>query len=196
MDSLSDQLEALQTTVGKFRDQLPVVEATGKKLAAVLAAGGRILTCGNGGSACDALHLSEELVGRFDQNRRSLGAICLSADAPLLTCIANDFGYDAVFARQVEGLGCPGDALIVFSTSGNSTNLVAALRAARQGGLATVSLLGKDGGKCRGLADHDIIIPSFTTARIQEVHTFILHAWLGLIESELGLDQPARSTVR
>ncbi len=196
MESLSYQLEALQTTVAKFRDQLPAVEATGKKLAAVLAGGGRILTCGNGGSACDALHLSEELVGRFDQNRRSLAAICLSADAPLLTCIANDFGYDSVFARQVEGLGRTGDALIVFSTSGNSANLVTALQAARQNGLATVSLLGKDGGKCRGLADHEIIVPSFTTARIQEVHTFILHAWLGLIEGELGLSQPPRAALR
>jgi len=190
MDSLSQQLDDLRTTVENFRSQLPAVEATGKKLAATLAGGGRILTCGNGGSACDALHLSEELVGRFDQNRRSLAAICLSADAPLLTCIANDFGYDAVFARQVEGLGRPGDALVIFSTSGNSANLVNALQAARQSGLTTISLLGKSGGKCRGLADHDIIVPSVATARIQEVHTFILHAWLGLIESEMGLLLP------
>ena len=196
MDSLTQQLDALLTTVENFRSQLPEVEATGKKLAAILAGGGRILTCGNGGSACDALHLSEELVGRFDQNRRSLAAICLCADAPLLTCIANDFGYDAVFARQVEGLGRPGDALIIFSTSGNSMNLVGALQAARQNGLTTISLLGKSGGKCRGLADHDIIIPSVTTARIQEVHTFILHAWLGLIELELGLGQPVPSAIR
>jgi D-sedoheptulose 7-phosphate isomerase len=196
MESLAQQLEALRTTVENFRSQLPAVEITGKKLAATLAGGGRILTCGNGGSACDALHLSEELVGRFDQNRRSLAAICLSADAPLLTCIANDFGYDAVFARQVEGLGRPGDALIVFSTSGNSMNLVAALQAARKNGLATISLLGKNGGKCLGLADHDIIIPSSTTARIQELHTFILHGWLGLIELELGLNQPPAAAAR
>jgi len=195
MESLTQQLEALRTTVEQFRGQLPEVEATGKKLAAVLAGGGRILTCGNGGSACDALHLSEELVGRFDQNRRSLAAISLCADAPLLTCIANDFGYDAVFARQVEGLGRPGDALVIFSTSGSSANLVNALQAGRQGGLLTISLLGKSGGRCRGLADHDIIIPSSTTARIQEVHTFILHAWLGLIESELGLAGPGPAAV-
>ena len=195
MNSLSQQLDDLSTTVENFRGQLPEVEITGKKLAAVLAGGGRILTCGNGGSACDALHLSEELVGRFDQNRRSLAAICLSADAPLLTCIANDFGYDSVFSRQVEGLGRLGDVLIVFSTSGNSPNLVGALQVARQRGLATISLLGKNGGKCRGLADHEIIIPSVTTARIQELHTFILHAWLGLIESELGLVRPTPSAL-
>ena len=190
MDSLTHQLEDLRKTVERFHGQLPEVEATGKKLAATLAGGGKILTCGNGGSACDALHLTEELVGRFDQNRRSLAALCLCADAPLLTCIANDFGYDTVFARQVEGLGRAGDALIVFSTSGNSANLVAALTAGRRQGLTTISLLGKTGGKCRGLADHDIIVPSATTARIQEVHTFILHAWLGLIEAEPGLLAP------
>ena len=191
MDSLLNQLEALRDTLDHFRHQLPEIERTGKKLAASLAGGGKILTCGNGGSACDALHLSEELVGRFIGNRRSLGAICLSADAPLLTCIANDFGYEAVFARQVEGLGRPGDSLVVFSTSGNSPNLVTAVEAAKKGGLATISLLGKDGGHCQGLADHEIIVPSQTTARIQEIHTFILHAWLGLIESELGLSRPA-----
>jgi D-sedoheptulose 7-phosphate isomerase len=187
MDSLAYQLEALRLTVENFRSQLPAVEMTGKKLAATLARGGKIMTCGNGGSACDALHLTEELVGRFDKDRRSLAALCLSADAPLLTCIGNDFGYDRIFSRQVEGLGRPGDALIVFSTSGNSANLIGALEQARAHGITTISLLGKNGGKCKGLADHEIIVPSFTTARIQEIHTFILHAWLSLIEAELGL---------
>lgn len=187
MDSIARQLEALRTTLTDFQPLLPVVEETGRKLAASLASGGKILTCGNGGSACDAAHLSEELVGRFDKNRRSLAAVCLSADASLLTCIANDFGYDSVFARQVEGLGRPRDVLVVFSTSGNSANLVAALAAAKQHGIATISVLGKGGGRCKGMADHEIIVPSDTTSRIQEVHTFILHAWLTLIESGLGL---------
>jgi D-sedoheptulose 7-phosphate isomerase len=191
MESLADQLEALRLTVENFRVQLPTVELTGKKLAATLASGGKLMTCGNGGSACDALHLTEELVGRFDKDRRSLAALCLSADAPLLTCIGNDFGYDRIFSRQVEGLGRPGDALILFSTSGNSANLIGALQQAKAGGITTISLLGKNGGKCKGLADHDIIIPSYTTARIQEVHTFILHAWLSLIETELGLVPPS-----
>ena len=187
MNNALAQLEELGATLERFRAHLPAVEASGRRLAACLAAGGKILTCGNGGSACDALHLSEELVGRFDRNRRSLGAVCLSADAPLLTCIANDFGFDAVFARQVEGLGAPGDVLVVFSSSGNSPNLAAALEMARVRGLATISLLGKSGGKCAGLADHEIIVPSQTTARVQEVHTFILHNWLSLIEAELKL---------
>ena len=187
MESTAQQLEALRATLENFHGALPEVETTGKKLAACLAGGGKIMTCGNGGSACDALHLSEELVGRFDQNRRSLAAICLASDSSLLTCIANDFGYDTVFARQIEGLGRPGDALVVFSSSGNSPNLVAALERAKKTGLLTISILGKGGGKCKGLADHEIIVPSQTTARVQEVHTFILHCWLTLIESELGL---------
>ena len=187
METVAQQLEALRATVENFRGHLPQVELTGQKLAAALAGGGKILTCGNGGSAADALHLSEELVGRFDRDRRSLAAICLCADGPLLTCIANDFGFEAVFARQVEGLGRPGDVLVVFSSSGNSANLVAALKAAGQKGLTTISVLGKSGGLCKGLADHEIIVPSHTTARVQEVHTFILHAWLTLIEAGLGL---------
>ena len=187
MDTVAQQLEALRATVENFRGLTPVVESTGAVLAACLAGGGKILTCGNGGSAADALHLSEELVGRFDQDRRSLAAVCLCADAPLLTCIANDFGFEAIFARQIEGLGRPGDVLVVFSSSGNSANLVAALKRAKQNGLTTISILGKSGGKCKGLADHEIIVPSDITARVQELHTFILHAWLSLIEHKLGL---------
>ena len=187
MDTAAQQLEALRTTLDKFAPLLPAVEKAGATLAAALAAGGKILTCGNGGSACDASHLTEELVGRFDQNRRSLPAICLCADAALLTCIGNDFGYDAIFARQVEGLGRPGDVVVIFSTSGNSANLVAALKAAKTAGVITISILGKTGGKCLGLADQEIIVPSHNTARVQEVHTFILHVWLSLIETKLGL---------
>ena len=187
MESVANQLKALQTTLESFHHSLPLVEQTGAKLAACLAGGGKIMTCGNGGSACDAMHLSEELVGRFDGDRRSLAAVCLCADASLMTCIANDFGFDAVFARQVEGLGRPGDVLVLFSTSGNSANLVAALQQAKKAGVTTISVLGKSGGKCKGLADYEIIVPSQTTARIQEVHTFILHAWLTLIEHGLGL---------
>ena len=181
------QLNELAATVEAFRSQAPVVEAAGKRLAAVLAGGGKILTAGNGGSATDAMHFTEELVGRFDKDRRSLAAVSLSSDAALLTCIANDFGYEAVFSRQVEGLGKPGDALVVFTTSGKSPNCLAALKTAKARGLITVSVLGKGGGPCAGLADYDIIVPGTITARIQELHTFVLHVWLTLIEAELGL---------
>lgn len=151
---------------------------------ATLRAGGKILSCGNGGSAADAMHLAEELVGRYRGERRSLPAICLNADASALTCIANDFGYDEVFARQVEGLGAKGDLLVGFTTSGNSANVLRAFETARQRGVKTVALLGKDGGKAKGRADFEIIVDSDDTARVQEAHTLILHALLEVIERE------------
>jgi D-sedoheptulose 7-phosphate isomerase len=150
-----------------------------------LSSGKKLLTAGNGGSAADALHLAEELVGRFEKERPSLPAVCLNADPTLLTCIGNDYGFDRLFSRQVEGLGQPGDVLVVFTTSGNSRNLIAALDAARQKGLRTIALLGKSGGAAKGNADLEIIIPSQNTARIQEIHTFILHCWLSLIEADV-----------
>lgn len=153
---------------------------------AALKSGGKILTCGNGGSAADALHLAEELVGRYKNNRRSLAAVCLNADSTLLTCIANDFGFDEVFARQVEGLGRENDLLICFSTSGNSPNILRALETAKKMGIKSVALLGKGGGKAKGKADFEMIVGSADTARIQEAHTLILHALLEVIERELA----------
>ena len=149
-----------------------------------LRAGGKILSCGNGGSAADAMHLAEELVGRYRSNRRSLPGVCLTADATALTCIANDFGFDEVFARQVEGLGAKGDLLVCFSTSGNSPNILRALDAAQLRGVKTVALLGKDGGKAKGRADFELIVGSGDTARVQEAHTLILHALLEVVERE------------
>ena len=163
---------------------LPAIGLGADLLVACLKSGGKILTCGNGGSAADAAHMSEELVGRYKGNRRSLPAICLSVDGPLLTCIGNDYGFDALFSRQVEGLGKPGDVLVTFSTSGNSRNILLALHAAKAAGMRTISLIGKDGGKTRGLSDLDLIVPSDTTARVQEIHTFIMHCWLERIELE------------
>ena len=158
-----------------------------------LKSGGKILTCGNGGSAADALHMAEELVGRYNRNRRSLPAVCLNADPTLLTCIGNDFGFDEVFARQIEGLGARNDLLVCFTTSGNSGNILRALAAAKTKGITTVALLGKDGGKARGKADLELIVNSPDTARVQEAHTLILHALLEIIEQELfdGENRPA-----
>lgn len=144
--------------------------------------GGKLLTCGNGGSAADALHLAEELVGRYKSNRRALPAVCLNADVTALTCIGNDFGYEWVFSRQVEALAYPGDVLVGFSTSGRSANVLAAFRRAREIGVSTIFVGGKDGGQTRGVCDHEIIVPSFVTARIQEIHTVVLHQWLEAIE--------------
>jgi len=185
MLTLTDQLSDLIATLERFRALLAAVEAAGADIHAALKAGRKLLTAGNGGSAADALHLAEELVGRFDKERPSMPAICLSADPTLMTCIGNDYGFDRLFSRQIEGLGQRGDVLVVFTTSGNSTNIVLALETARRKGLRTIAVLGKTGGKTRGLADHEIIVPSQVTARIQEVHTFVLHSWLSLIEADL-----------
>ena len=185
MIPLDEQLTDLVGTLERFRSLLPAVEAAGREIRTSLDAGHKVLTAGNGGSAADALHLAEELVGRFDKERRSLPAISLCGDPTLLTCIGNDFGFERLFSRQIEGLGQAGDVLVVFTTSGNSANLVNALETARRKGLCTIAVLGKSGGQAKGKADHEIIVPSQVTARIQEVHTFVLHSWLSLIEADL-----------
>lgn len=161
----------------------PTVATVADLLLQSLVGGGKLLTCGNGGSAADALHLAEELVGRYLRERRALPAICLCADPTALTCIGNDYGFDRVFARGVEAFGKKGDVLVAFSTSGNSPNVLAAFATARRLGVTTVLLSGKDGGKARGQCDHALIVPSKNTARIQEVHTLILHQWLEVIDA-------------
>lgn len=179
---LNHQLEELIATLERFRVLLPAVEAAGDDIRLTLNTGHKLLTAGNGGSAADALHLAQELVGRFDKKRASLPAIALCADPTLLTCVGNDYGFDQIYSRQIEGLGRPGDALVIFSTSGKSPNVVAALRAAKARRLKTIAVLGKDGGTAKNLADHELIVPSDITARIQEVHTFVLHLWLTQVE--------------
>ena len=150
----------------------------------VLKAGGKVLTAGNGGSAAEALHMSEELVGRFRGNRRSLPAVSLVADSTALTCIGNDFGYDEVFSRQVEGLGVGGDLLVLFSTSGSATNLARAVEQARANGMKVACLLGRDGGLLAGKADCEVIVEGSATERIQEAHQVILHIILDAVERE------------
>ncbi len=153
---------------------------------ATLKSGGKLLTCGNGGSAADAMHLAEELVGRYRHNRRSLPAVSLNADATLLTCIGNDYGFDEVFSRQVESLADPKDLLVCFSTSGNSPNILRALEAAKAKGVKSVALLGKGGGQAKGKADFEIVVASSDSGRVQEAHTLILHALLEVIEREIA----------
>ena len=178
-----ENLTELIKTLERFRVMLPQVAAAGDEICQAIAGGHKLLTAGNGGSAADALHLSEELVGRFNKERRSLPAVSLCGDPTLLTCIGNDYGFDHLFSRQVEGLGARGDVLVVFSTSGNSRNLQLALSAARALEMKTIAVLGKEGGGAKGMADHELIVPSAVTARIQEVHTFILHSWLAQLEA-------------
>jgi D-sedoheptulose 7-phosphate isomerase len=176
------QLDASLAVLEVLARQADQIEAIAARVCETVTQGRLLLTCGNGGSATDAQHLAEELIGRFRANRRALPAVALTADTAALTCIANDFGYDAVFSRQVEGLGKPGDLLVCFSTSGNSGNVVAALRAARAQGVGTIALLGKDGGAARELADIALVVPASDTARIQEAHLQVLHYICEVVE--------------
>jgi len=162
----------------------PAAEAAGAMIAA-LRGGGRILACGNGGSAADAQHFAAELVGRFERERAALSAIALTTDTSIVTAVANDYDFVRVFARQVDALGRPGDVLLGISTSGGSANVLAALAAAKAGGLTTVALTGRDGGAVGAAADIHVNVPAASTARVKEVHRTLLHALCALIEREL-----------
>ncbi len=164
---------------------LPQVIEAATAIRAALAAGGKLLTFGNGGSAADAQHMATELVGRFMRERRGLAAISLTADSSTLTSIANDNGYDRVFLRQVEALGNKGDVALGISTSGGSANVLKALEAANQRGLRTIALTGKDGGAIGRSASIHINVPVGSTPRIQEVHRTVIHAICELIERSL-----------
>jgi len=146
-----------------------------------------IFWCGNGGSASDSQHLAGELVGRFIGDRKPLKSIALNADSAVMTCIVNDYGYEHLFSRQIEGLGSKGDVLIGISTSGNSVNVLNALKSAKNIGINTIGLLGNGGGKAKKIVDNSIIIPSKTTARIQEMHILVGHILCDLIENGLNL---------
>ena len=148
--------------------------------------GGKVLSCGNGGSHCDAMHFAEELTGRFRDNRPSYPAIAIS-DVSHISCVGNDYGFDYIFSRYVEGVGNKGDVLLGISTSGNSTNVIKAIEAAKQKGMKIITLTGKDGGKMNGLADVDIRVPHFGYAdRVQEIHIKIIHILILLIEKEMA----------
>ena len=184
MSLVQTDYASLKACLDLFASELDKVEATGHMIVERLRKGKTVFACGNGGSATDSMHLCEELVGRYRGNRRPLPAVSLNTDTSVLTCIGNDYGFDDIFSRQIEALGKADDILVGFSTSGNSENVARAFKAATQNGVTTILLAGKDGGKIKAIADHSIIVPSDNTARIQELHTFILHAWLELVEVE------------
>ncbi len=184
MDSyLRDHLELF----GRLSVLGEAVRAASDRIAHSLSSGHKLLLCGNGGSAADSQHLAAEFTGRFVKDRTPLSAMALSTDTSALTCIGNDFGFDEVFSRQVTALGRPGDCLLAISTSGNSRNVIRAAEAAKAAGMHTIGLLGRDGGKLLALCDMSIVVPSATTARIQEAHIFIGHSLCAMVEEALGL---------
>jgi len=158
-----------------------VIERLSARCAERLSQGARILTCGNGGSMCDAMHMAEELSGRFRADRMALAAQAIS-DPAHLSCVANDFGFERVFARGVEAWGQTGDLLVVFSTSGNSANLVAAAKSARDRRMTVIGFLGRDGGRVKDMCDEAIVVPARDSGRIQEIHIKIVHLLIEGIE--------------
>ncbi|MBU1026541.1 MAG: D-sedoheptulose 7-phosphate isomerase [Candidatus Margulisbacteria bacterium] len=185
-ENIKSRLKESIAVKNKVLEELvPQIETAARQIVAVLKNGNKVLLFGNGGSASDAQHLAGELIGRFKKNRRALAAIALNTDTSILTCLSNDFGYDTVFERQIEGLAKAGDICIGLSTSGNSENVLRGLRKAKELGCKTIAFLGCDGGKIAREADLTIIIPSQNTPRIQESHITIGHIICGLVEEEL-----------
>lgn len=165
---------------------LAAIDEAAREVISCVQNNGKILVCGNGGSAADAQHFAAEFIGRFYFDRQPLPAIALTTDTSILTCVANDYSYEDVFSRQVSALGSSGDVLIAISTSGNSENVINAANAAKKNGCRTILLTGKKGGKLDAMCDVVIAVPSDDTPRIQEMHLFVEHMICELAESALG----------
>ena len=182
----AQQLEELAQLAQRVaREQSEEIARLAQVVSSTLQAGNKLLFCGNGGSAADAQHLATEYVVRFRRNRAPVAALALTTDTSLLTAAANDFGFELVFARQVEALGRNGDLLFLHSTSGESENLVAAAHAARSAGVRTIALLARGGGRLRGLVDHALVVPTDNGARAHELHLAIGHLICDLVEATL-----------
>lgn len=184
--TFDDSLAATLRTFQALATLRPAIDRAGDLILATLRRGGKLLICGNGGSAAEAAHFATELVGRYARTRRSLPAIALSSDGSLLSCIGNDFGYDQVFARQVAGLARPGDLVVVLTSSGNSANILQALETARALGLESIAFLGRGGGRAKGLATCDLIMPGESGAAAQEAHLFLIHHFCERIDAEFA----------
>lgn len=181
---LNEAAQVLQTFLSN-KLNLEKIESAAKLIAESIQSGGKVISCGNGGSHCDAMHFAEELTGRFRDNRRALPAICVS-DASHISCVANDYGFEFIFSRYVEALGSKGDVLVGISTSGNSANVIKAAQAAKEKGMKVIILSGKDGGKLSTHADVEIRVTHNGYAdRIQEVHIKIIHILILLIEKQV-----------
>jgi len=180
----ANELIRLMTDLCEDESTLAEIEKISDLISSSFKDGGKVLICGNGGSGCDAEHFAEEFTGRFRKDRKALPVIALM-DAAHITCVANDFGYQAIFSRSVAAFGKKGDVLIALSTSGNSVNVREAIVKANEIGMTTIALLGRDGGDTKGLSHHEILIPGLFSDRIQEVHMFVLHIVTELVERRL-----------
>ncbi|MEQ9948241.1 D-sedoheptulose 7-phosphate isomerase [Pectobacterium aroidearum] len=188
-DLIRSELKEAAETLNNFLSDdanIQSIQNAAVLLANAFKAGGKVISCGNGGSHCDAMHFAEELTGRYRENRPGYPAIAIS-DPSHLSCVSNDFGYDFVFSRYVESLGREGDVLLGISTSGNSGNIIKAIAAAKAKGMKVITLTGKDGGKMAGSADVEIRVPHFGYAdRIQEIHIKAIHILIQLVEKEMA----------
>lgn len=185
---LLDKVNTLQLLLSHIgSDNAINFDKCAKVIADTLKKNSTVFWCGNGGSAAESSHLAVELIGRFKNNRKSLPSLSLNADSSAITCIANDFGYEEIFARQLEGLGKKGDVLIVLSTSGESENIIRVLRRAKEMDIISIALLGKSGGRAVLLSDFAIIVNSDETARIQEMHLLLGHTFCEYAEIALGI---------
>jgi len=193
---MATQIQAAELLVGQrlenhfkvvqdMRKIMPEVASAGLRVRTALEKGRKILICGNGGSAADSQHMAAEFVGRFVKERQSLPALALTVDTSLLTAVGNDYGFDCVFSRQVEGLGQEGDVLIAISTSGNSANVVKAVKTAKEKGIYVIALTGENGGILAKEADLCLAVPSQVTARIQEMHIMIIHMICEIAEADI-----------
>ena len=181
----SEHVSVAEKTLKSISEQ---IEESSDVISKSLRSGGTIFWCGNGGSAADSQHIAAEFVGRFKKNRKPLRSIALTTDSSVLTCVANDYSYKEIFSRQLSALGKSSDILVAISTSGESENIIQVLLQAKKMKIKTIALLGKKGGVCKDYADIPLIIPSDTTARIQEIHILIEHLLCELVEKKLGLD--------
>lgn len=187
MKTFMSELEEHQAMIARLADCSGVIEAAGEWLINSLKQGGKVLLCGNGGSAADCQHIAAEFVVRYEKKRQALAAIALTTDSSILTAHANDYDFETVFSRQVEALGNEKDCLIAISTSGKSKNILSAVDAAKSKGMIVIALTGCEGGELSKKATISVIVPSVVTARIQEAHILIGHWWCGAIEEALSV---------
>jgi len=193
--SVATLLARHRQAIDALEQQLaPAIAQAAQELLSCLHRGGKVLLLGNGGSAADAQHFAAELIGRSQRDRRPLPAIALTADSSVLTAIGNDFGFDEVFARQVEALADARDLVVALSTSGDSRNVIRAMQRARDKGCRTLALLGRDGGKVRDLVDLPLVVATQQTPHIQEAHSLIIHLLCALIDSGLDQSRPPKGS--